>query len=274
VSTTPAPAPSAGPTTGSFRGMADLRLVRTQVHYEQLSFWLNPIGAIFTVGFSTVFLLIFEATSGRTRIGSLGGLKLIQYYVPGFIAYGVMSSCFSILSIVIVNRREMGLLKRLRLSPAPTWILMSAVLVSTMIICLIQIVLMLVVGRGFGVHGPADWGAFVVTLLVGMAAFTALGMGVSTLIPNADAAGPVVNIVFFIVLAFSGLYYPIPPGSTLARITDYLPVRRLIVSLQDSFNNIPHTSSWAWHNLLVIAVWGVAGAYLALRRWQWSPRRG
>ena len=221
------------PTSGSFQGVNDLKLVGHQVRYEQLSFWLNPIGAIFTIGFSTVFLVIFESTAGKSTVKALGGIKLIQYYVPGFVAYGIMSSCFSVLSITIVNRREMGLLKRLRLSPAPTWILMSAVFINTMIVCVIQIVLMLAVGRAYGVHGPADWVPFLLAVAVGMFGFTALGMGVSTLVPNADAAGPVINIVFFVVLAFSGLYYPITSGSTLANITDYLPVRRLIVSLQD-----------------------------------------
>jgi ABC-2 type transport system permease protein len=262
------------PTKGSFQGVNDLKLIGRQVRYEQLSFWLNPIGAIFTIGFSAVFLVIFESTAGESAVKALGGIKLIQYYVPGFVAYGIMSSCFSILSITIVNRREMGLLKRLRLSPAPTWILMSAVFLNTMIVCVIQIVLMLAIGRAYGVHGPANWVPFLLALVVGMFGFTALGMGVSTLVPNADAAGPVVNIVFFVVLAFSGLYYPITPGSTLANITDYLPVRRLIVSLQDSFNHIPGTSPWAWHDLGVIAIWGAVGVSLALRRWQWAPRRG
>ncbi len=262
------------PSTGSFQGMNDLKLIARQVRYEQLSFWLNPIGAIFTIGFSTVFLVIFESTSGKMIIKYLGSIKINQYYVPGFIAYGIMSSCFSILTITIVNRREMGLLKRLRLSPAPTWILMSAVFISTMIVSVIQIVLMLLVGRGYGVHGPANWPAFLFVVVVGMFAFTMLGLGVSTLVPNADAAGPVVNIVFFIVLAFSGLYYPIPPGSAVAKITNYLPVRRLIISLQDSFSHIPGTSPYAWHDLGVIAIWAAVGVFLALRRWQWAPRRG
>ena len=111
--------PTTEPTTGSFQGLSDIKLIGWQVRFEQLSFWLNPIGAIFTIGFSTVFLLIFESTAGKSTVKALGGIKLIQYYVPGFIAYGIMSSCFSVLSIVIVNRREMGLLKRLRLSPVP-----------------------------------------------------------------------------------------------------------------------------------------------------------
>jgi ABC-2 type transport system permease protein len=262
------------PTAGSFEGRRDLRLIGRQIGYEQLSFWLNPVGAIFTIGFSTVFLVIFESTSAKATVASLGHIKLGQYYVPGFVAYGIMSACFSILSITMVNRREMGLLKRLRLSPAPTWILMAAIFVSTMVIALIQMVLMLAVGRGYSVHGPADLAPFLLTVVIGMLGFTALGMGVSTLVPNADAAGPVVNIVFFVILAFSGLWYPLPSGSTLAKVSDYLPVRRLIVALQDSFNHVPGVSPWAWHDLGVIALWGAAGVFLALRRWQWSPRRG
>ncbi|HUC04185.1 MAG TPA: ABC transporter permease [Acidimicrobiales bacterium] len=260
--------------SGSFHGVADLKLIARQTRYEQLSFWLNPIGALFTVGFSTVFLLIFESTSGKSTIGSLDGIKLIQYYVPGFVAYGIMSSCFSILSITMVNRREMGLLKRLRLSPAPTWILLTAVFASTALITIVQLVLMLAVGRGFGVHGPSHWLPFLIALVIGMFGFTALGMGVSTLVPNADAAGPVVNIVFFVVLAFSGLWYPISSGSTLSNVMGYLPVRALINALEYSFNAIPHTSEWRWHDILVIVVWGAAGFLMALRRWQWAPRRG
>jgi len=38
--------------TGSVRGVGDLRLVGRQVYYEQLGFWLNPLAAVFTIGFS------------------------------------------------------------------------------------------------------------------------------------------------------------------------------------------------------------------------------
>jgi ABC-2 type transport system permease protein len=263
------------PTRGSFQGLSDLKLILRQVRYEQLSFWLNPIGAIFTVGFSTVFLLIEEATAGHQKVAYLDGLKFQQYFVPAFIAYGIMSACYNIQAIQLVNRREMGLLKRLRLSPAPTWILMSAIFLSSMVIALIQVVVMVLVGRiGFNVHGPAHFLPFLAVVVVGMFAFTALAMGVSTLVPNADSAGPVSSIVFFLLLAFSGLWFPIPNSSVLATVTNYFPVRHLISALETSFNPIPGASSWSPHDLLVIALWGIGGVIVALRRWQWAPRRG
>ena len=46
--------------------MGDLKLVGRQIYYEQLDFWLNPIGAIFTVGFSVVFLVLVAPAPGTS----------------------------------------------------------------------------------------------------------------------------------------------------------------------------------------------------------------
>jgi ABC-2 type transport system permease protein len=266
---------SASPSSGSFEGVRDLRLVGRQVHYEQLSFWLNPIGAAFTVGFSVIFLILLGASAGNSRISFLGNIRLVQYYVPGFAAYGVMAACFNILAIQLVNRREMGLLKRLRLSPLPTWVLLVAVLLSSMIIAAVEVVLLLVVGRlGFNVHPPDNAGAFVVAIVIGMLSFSALGVAMSTLVPNQDAAGPVVSIIFFVLLFLSGLWFPLNPGSGLAKFAAYFPVHHFIAAVFAPFDTQPGASPWAWHDLLVVGLWGVGGAIVAVRRWQWSPRRG
>ncbi|MGH9030373.1 MAG: hypothetical protein ACRDV4_12265, partial [Acidimicrobiales bacterium] len=119
---------------GRFRGLADLRLVGRQIYYEQLNFWLNPVGAVFTLGFSVIFLLLVGSTAGHSRSNALpGNAEVIQWYVPVFIAYGVMAACFNTLAISVVVRRETGLLKRLRLSPLPTWAMLSSIMASYMI---------------------------------------------------------------------------------------------------------------------------------------------
>jgi ABC-2 type transport system permease protein len=265
---------SATPTIGSFEGLSDVKLVARQTWYEQLSFWLNPIGAIFTVGFSLVFLVLLGASAGNSRISYLGNIRLIQYYVPAFVAYGVMAACFNILAITLVNRREMGLLKRLRLCPLPTWALLTAIVLSSIIIATVEVVILLVVGRlGFNVHLPGNMGAFIVAVVVGMVSFSALGLAMSTLVPNQDAAGPIVSIVYFVLLFLSGLWFPLSPKSGLAHFSSYFPVHRFIVAVFAPFDVHNGASPWAWNDLLVVAVWGVAGAIVAVRRWSWTPRR-
>ncbi len=251
-------------------------MVLRQVYFEQLSFWLNPLGAFFTIGFSTIFLIMLGAISGHSKVqNGYGNALLHQYYLCAFLAYGIMSACYTVLAQIIVNRREMGLLKRLRLSPIPTWALLAALFVSTILIAEMQIIVLMAVGvLAFSDHMPAHWLAFILTVVVGMVSFTALGMGVSTLIPNMDAGGPIISIVFFLLLAFSGLWFPITPGTTLAQVSGYFPVRHLITAVLANFNLPPGAVAFPWHDLEVMAIWGLGGVIVAARRWQWAPKRG
>jgi ABC-2 type transport system permease protein len=263
------------PQRGSFRGWSDAGLVVRQVGFEQLSFWLNPIGALMTIAFSVVFLILLGATAGTSTVSSYGGIKLIDYYVAGFCGYGVMAACFTILAITLVNRRETGLLKRLRLSPLPTWMLMDALIINAMIVAVMGVVLLLVVGwLGYGVSGPAHWAPFIVTLLVAMVCYSAMGVGMSTLVPNQDAAGPMVSLTFFILVALSGLWFPIAPGSGLATFADFFPIRHLIDALVGSFAGQRGAPTWPWRDLGVMLIWGAASIVVGLRRWSWSPKRG
>ena len=258
----------------AFHGAGDLRLVGRQIFYEQLGFWLNPVAAVFTVVFSVVFLVLLAATTGNSRIPFLGNIRTIQYYVPGFAAYGVMAACFNMLTISLVVRREMGLLKRLRLSPLPTWVMLAAVFGNAMIISLVQVVILLLIGKfGYHVVFPHNIGPFVVALVVGAVCFTSIGIAASTLIPNQEAAGPVVGIVFFVLLFLGGLWYPLKAGSGLAQVSAYLPVRHMILAATAPFLARPGVTAWSWHDIQVMAIWGVVGVFVSARRWSWAPRR-
>jgi ABC-2 type transport system permease protein len=260
------------PTVGGAHPAGDIRLVGRQIYYEQLAFWLNPVGAVFTVGFSVVFLVLLGAGAGNSRVPSLGNIRAIQYYVPGFAAYGVMSACFNMVAITLVVRRETGLLKRIRLSPLPTRVMVAAIFGNALIISFVQVIILLGIGRfGYHVVLPHNMAALAVALLVGAICFTALGIAASTLIPNQEAAGPVVSIVFFVLLFLSGLWYPLPKGSALAQFSAFFPVRQLILAASAPFER--GVSPWSWHAILVMAVWGVAAVVISLRRWSWAPRR-
>jgi ABC-2 type transport system permease protein len=257
-----------------FGGLKDVGLVAHQVRYEQLAFWVNRVGAIFTVGFSVVFLVLLGASAGNQRINYLGNIKLVQYYVPGFVSYGVMAACFTTLAINLVVRRETGLLKRLRLSPVPTWALLASIFISTLIVALVEVVLLLVIGRlGYGVSLPQSLGAFLVALVVGSACFVAMGVAMSTVIPNQETAGPVTSIVFFVLLFLSGLWFPLKANSGLAKFANYFPIRHFLLAVEAPFKFVPGQSPWAWHDLLVVGIWGVAATVIALRRFRWAPWR-
>lgn len=264
-----------GSRSGATTWTADLRKVAHQVRYEQIAFWRNRVGAIFTVGFSVVFIVLLGATAGSSRIQYLDGIRLVQYYAMGFVSYGVMAACFNALSISLVVRRETGLLKRLRLSPLPAWALLASIFVSTAVVAVLEVVLMLAIGRGaYAIELPQHVAAFFLVILVGVVSFTALGVAMSTLVPNQEAAGPVISVVFFVLLFLSGLWFPFKPGSGLAHFASWIPLYRFIEAVQASFGVERGVGPWAWSDLLVVAAWGVLGALVAVRRFRWAPRRG
>ncbi len=254
--------------------MRGLRLIGHQVRYEQLAFWVNRVGAVFTIGFSVVFLVLLGSSAGNSRVTYLGNIKLIQYYVPAFVGYGVMAACFTTLAINLVVRRETGLLKRLRLSPLPTSVLLASIFASTMIVALVQVVVLLLIGRfGYSVDFPHSWGALVIVLVVGIASFSAMGVAMSTAIPNQESGGPVTSIVFFVLLFLSGLWFPLSAHSGLAQFSNYFPVRHFLLAVSAAFGQQRGVSPWAWHDLLVVGIWGAVATVIAVRRFSWAPRR-
>ncbi len=122
-------------------------------------------------------------------------------------------------------------------------------------------------------HLPGNLAAFVLAVVIGGISFTAMGAAMSTVIPNQDAAGPVTSIVFFVLLFLSGLWFPLQPGSGLAKFSAFFPIRRFITAVFAPFDPGKGASPWAWHDLLVIAIWGVAGLVVAVWRFNWSPHR-
>jgi len=253
---------------------SDLALVASEVGFEQRAFWRNPFAAAFSVGFSVVFLLLLGLSGNSGHIDFLGNVRTVQYYVPGFIAYGVMATCFNVLAITLVNRREMGLLKRLRLSPLPTRVYLTALFVNALIVCVLQTAVLLLIGRiAYDVSLPTEFGALALSIVVGVLTFSALGVAASSLIPNQEAAGPVLSIVFFVLLYLSGLWFPLKPGSTLAELSAWFPVRHFMVATFAPYDPRPAVNPFAWRDLLVLGLWCAAAVVIALRRFRWEPRR-
>jgi ABC-2 type transport system permease protein len=110
------------------------------------------------------------------------------------------------------------------------------------------------------------------SVLVGIVTFSALGLAVTVIIPNADAAPAVINGIYFPIVFISGVFYPLSNGSVLTRIADYFPVRHMINSLVLAFESGPG-SGFRADDLLVMLIWAAAGLVVVARRFTWEPRR-
>ena len=246
-----------------------LGLLWHQVRYEQLSFWRNPQSAFFTFVFPVVIITIFGALfRGGSGSSYFYGLSALQYYVPTIAALSVLGSCYSQLAIVLAQRRQDGILKRVRATPLPAWAYFAGLLAHCVLVSVVDIALIVTTGRLYGVPLPTHWLAIMLTLVLGAASFCALGVAVASVIANAEAAPAVAQLVLFPLMFISGTYLPIQ-STLLNRVAGWLPVRPFNEALTGPFAR--HTGA-DWRDLAVLAAWGAVGAVVAVRRFRWDPR--
>jgi ABC-2 type transport system permease protein len=270
MSTAPATATGDEVSTGRTR-RRDLPLLWHQIRYEQLSFWRNPQSAFFTFVFPVVIITIFGAMFGGGGGDSyFYGLSALQYYVPTIAALSVLGSCYSQLAVVLAMRRQDGILKRVRATPLPAWMYFLGLLAHCIVVSVVDVALIVAVGAGFGVPFPsvARLPALALVLVLGAAAFCALGVAVASLVRNAEAAPAVVQFVLFPLVFISGTYIPIH-SAALNRVADALPVRPFNEALLGPF---AQHGGLDWGRIGVLLAWGAIGAVVAVRRFRWDAR--
>jgi len=252
-----------------------LRLTLSQTRYVNKAYWRNPARAFFTFAFPLMFLIIFTALlgNGTVHLGAMA-VKESTYYVAAMAAFGVITACFNNIALGITFGRDSGLLKRIQGTPLPSGAFFAGRILHAMFVAVLLVAITAVFGRAvYHAHIPTGITLFhfLVMLLVGAAAFCALGLAITAVIPNFDAAAPIVNIAILPLLFLSGIFIAFgntTPGWVLwvARI---FPVRHFATGLQAGFLGTP----FHWSDVAVVALWGLAGLLFSIRFFSWEPAR-
>jgi ABC-2 type transport system permease protein len=249
----------------------DVALTAWQVAYEQRAFWRNRTRAFFSFGMPVMLLLLFGALNHGGRIPELGNIPYITFFLPGILAYGIVITQFMNMAGGLAIQRDNGLLKRMRGTPLPGWAYVAGRVGSTGAISIVMTVVMLVLGRVcFDVHLRAEAvPAVVVAVLLGAATFAALGMAAVAIIPNAEAAPVVANVLILPLSFISGIWYPLTGAPQwLVDVAKVFPLERLASALHVAFDPLNHGSAFAGNDLFVLAIWLLVGTRLAMRFWR------
>jgi ABC-2 type transport system permease protein len=253
-------------------------LTLRQVRFTNKAFWRNPASAFFTFAFPLMFLVIFTALLGGGRVEVVPNVFVNQstYYVAAMAAFGVISACYTNIAISVCFNRDAGILKRTRGTPLPGWAYLTGRVIHAIIIAVILVAITAAFGALFY---DADLPSgirllqFPVTLLVGSLSLAALALALTSVIPNADASPAVVNASILPLLFLSGIFIPLESGTPgwITFVGKVFPVRHFFEAMRASFYGAPYTFRWV--DVLVVALWGVAGLILAARFFSWEPRK-
>jgi ABC-2 type transport system permease protein len=246
----------------------EISLLLWQVVYEQRAFWRNRARGIFTFVFPLMFLVIFGSLYGGRHIASLGGIAYDQYFVPGILAYGVIATTYVNLAIGTAILRDEGVLKRMQGTPLPRWAYVGARILSAVIIVVAMTVITLGIGAAaYGIQvRTSTLPAVIAVLVLGTAAFTTLGIGVTRFINNAEAAPVVINLTVLPLTFISGVWFTsnnIP--AWLHHIARIFPIQPLADGLQHAFDPRVGGAGFNAADLRVLAIWTVVGICMMVR---------
>ena len=195
----------------------------------------EPLVLAFGAAFPLLLLVVMGlASSGADR--DLGGLSLIETYVPVLIAFNLAMLGISVLPTALVNHRERGVLRRLATTPVAPWRLLSAQLAVNAAVAIVAVLIVLAVARlAFDVALPGQALGFAVTWLLTAAALCAIGLVISAVAPTARTANVVGTLTWFPLMFFAGLWIPRAAMSdTLRGVSDATPLGAGVGALQEA----------------------------------------
>lgn len=262
---------------------SDAALIWQQIRYQNKIFWRTPIAAFFTIAFPLMFLLVFVTVFGNDTIEDLG-VTTAQFFAPALAVFGAVSATYTNLAIGTSIARDDGILKRVRGTPLPPRVYMAGRVGSAVWIALIAVVLMMSVGVVFfGVEVYAvTLPAALVTFVIGVACWAALGLLVAALSPSGDTAPAIANATLLPLAFVSDVFIPPGPNAPawIDTVGNLFPLKPFVVAFGDAFNPAVAAASdgWLsefhWAEFGVMALWFVVGLVLAMRFFSWEPRGG
>ena len=246
-----------------------MNLLLHQLAYEQRTFWRSREAAVFIF----IFPLLLYALLGSLYSGEIDGDPAVDILLAGLFGYGAANTAFAGLAIILVGRRELGILKRVRSTPLPSGTYLAAVLLSTLVVFALQSIALLALGGlAFGASMPENEAGFAGAVVLGCLCFAGIGVGAAALIRSAEGVSAVVNVAVLPMAFLSGSFGPTADyPDFLQAIADVLPLTYFLDVVEGVY--LEGDSLFADPTALaVVGAWGAAGLAVALRRFSWMPR--
>ena len=214
------------------------------------------LGAVVDLGF-------IDAESS----GADGRADRLAFVAPGVLALAVLSTAFTGQAISTGFERRYGALKLLGATPLPRWGLLAGKTVAVLLVEVVQIAVITVMALALGWAPRGSVPSVVVLLLVGTAAFSALGLLMAGTL-RAEATLAAANLVYLLLLAGGGIFLPLTRFPDAVRVgLELLPSAALADGLRDVLRE---GAALPGRPVLILVVWAVLAGALAARTFRWE----
>lgn len=241
---------------------------------ETKLFLREPLAVIFAFAFPFFVLFVLGGVFGselpedEEDFRVWRGVAPTDYYLPAYV--GLVMASIGLISLPqrLAAYREQGVLRRYRAAGVPlAAIFVSQILVAAGMALVGAIGITIASGLIYGTQLPSDWTGVVVAFVVGVVAFSTIGLMLGGLLGSSRATQGAGLVLFFVMMFISGAG---PPREVLTggmrAFSEILPLSHVILALQDPWLGI----GWHWPALGIVAGFAVACAALAAWRFRWD----
>lgn len=230
----------------------------------------EPLTMIFTFAFPLLVLLVLGGIFRNDRVtgGNFGDVLAMDYYVPGYIGLVIASIGMISLPVHLATYRERGVLRRLRASGLKELTYFGSQTVVAVLIAVVGGLLVYLLGAlVYDANQPDSVVRVLLTAVVGVATFAAIGILLAGLLPSARAVQGAGLLLWFTMMFLSGTASPLELLPTwLLHVGQALPLYHLVQALQDPWN----TGTMDWQQLLATALYGAAAGVVSLYVFRWE----
>ncbi|MEU7568666.1 ABC transporter permease [Streptomyces fradiae] len=260
----PAPARGAAVRGGAVRGSAAAVL-----RCEARLFLREPASLFWILVFPTALLCVLGAVpSFREPSPDLGGLRVIDLYVPVTVLLALITSGIQSMPPVLSGYRERGVLRRMWTTPVRPGALIGAQVVLHGAAVVLSGALALAVGRVvFDVPLPRHVPGYLVAFVLAALATLALGGTVAAVGRTTRITQAVGSAVFFPSMFTAGVWLPVSAmPDALQRIVHLTPLGAAARALGEAAGG-----HWpAWSHLGIMALWAAVLMAAAQRWFTWE----
>jgi ABC-2 type transport system permease protein len=193
----------------------------------------------------------------------------LEFLTPGMIGMTIMFTNLAV-GFMIVNWRELGILRRLGVTPLRPGVFIASQGASFGLVSLAQVTaLILIAAFVFDVPMRGSFVWLAVTGVLGVLCMLSIGYLIASFAHTVTSYSVFQQLVTFPMLFLGGSYFPLDAPPMLAPVVQMLPLTHLNNALREIVNHggLPGE---LWVDWLAMAAWAVVGFALSIRLFRWQ----
>jgi len=198
-------------------------------------------------------------------------LKSIQFFTPSLLGWALASAGVFGAAQTLVQWRISGLLRRLRLSPAPIPSVFGARVAVSLAVALAQMAIFVGVAKAlFGLQLSHSWWMSIPLMMSGVLAFLSIGMVIGAWAKTQDSAQTVTQMIILPMAFLGGSFFPLDIAPKWLQILSYVfPLRWLNEGMLNVMARGLGPMS-ALPQMLVLLGIAVLFSFVGLRLFRWD----